>query len=347
MRFSTRTSASAEAAYAQLFDVARHDELERSIGSLVGSFASTKGRAGELYWYFQYTDVATGKNERIFVGPDNDQVRDLIKRKRESAEDALIERLAKSAIALGCAPVQGSHFRVIRRLNEVGFFHAGGVLVGTHAFLAFGNAMGLAWDEAARTVDVDVAHAGSEIQLALPGTLRIQVRDAITSLDAGFLPVPPVHPWSDQATARFRSRDQRELTVDFLTPKGARKQKGAYRHEQLGVNLQPIEFLEFLLEEVGQAVVIGPSGAVVVNVPDPARYALHKLIVHVKRKTAKAAKDLGQAAALLEAMETSSIPRLWRDMIGRGKDWKEAATAGRAALEKLAPDLEVLKALKA
>ena len=71
----------------------------------------------------------------------------------------------------------------------------------------------------------------------------------------------------------------------------------AFRHESLGVNLQPIRFMEFLLEDVDQAVVISAIGAVVVTVPDPARYALHKLLVHAERRKAnpaKAVKDDGQ-----------------------------------------------------
>ncbi len=31
---------------------------------------------------------------------------------------------------------------MIRRLSEYGFFRAGGVLVGTHAFLSYGNLLG-------------------------------------------------------------------------------------------------------------------------------------------------------------------------------------------------------------
>lgn len=347
MEFSAHLASPAQAAYAQLLDVIRTDELQRSIGSLVGSFASTKGRAGELYWYFKYTDVATGKTERLYVGPDNEKIRQLIARKREQVDDDQESRLVKSAIALGCAYAIAPQFRIIRRLNEVGFFQAGGLLVGTHAFLALGNTLGVSWGDTARTEDVDFAHAGSEIELALPGTLKIQVRDALTSLDAGFLPVP-AQPWSDGASARFRSKVDRALMVDFLTPKGSRRQADAYRHEQLGVNLQPIAFLEFLLEDVDQAAIIGPSGAVLVSVPSPARYALHKLIVHVERgNREKAPKDLRQAAALLEVLEVGrELTRLWRDLVGRGEAWEKAALRGRAALEKLSPRLDALNALK-
>ncbi len=35
------------------------------------------------------------------------------------------------------------HLSVILRLNEFGFFRVGGVLVGTHAFLAYANQLGV------------------------------------------------------------------------------------------------------------------------------------------------------------------------------------------------------------
>ena len=80
--------------------------------------------------------------------------------------------MARSAIALGCAPVLPRHFRVMRRLSEYGLFRAGGVLIGTHAFLSYGNLLGLRWSETARTQDGDLAHAGKSLSLALPSSLQ-------------------------------------------------------------------------------------------------------------------------------------------------------------------------------
>ena len=62
---------------------------------------------------------------------------------------------AQAALALGCAGVAPKHFRIIKRLGEYGFFRAGGILIGTHAFVAFGNLLGVRWIEGAATLDVD------------------------------------------------------------------------------------------------------------------------------------------------------------------------------------------------
>ncbi len=346
--FSQQLGSSAQAAYAELLDTVRHEEVARSIENLSGSF-SRKTVKGANYWYYQYTDVSTSKVKQLFVGPDSDpKVRELERRSR-SKDRGQVERLAKSAIALGCASTTPVHFRIIRRLNEVGFFRAGGVLVGTHAFLAYGNALGVSWGDLARTQDLDFAHSGSRIELALPGTLEVRTRSVIEALEAGFLPTPGFRPW--ERTATFVSKVDKTLKVDFLAPMRGGKSE-VYEHEQLGVNLQPLRFLEFILEDVAQAAVLSAVGACLATVPDPARFALHKLLVHVERREhfpQKAAKDLKQAAALIEVIgadQLDRLERLWRELRARGPGWRGRADKATAALGKIAPDLPALEMMR-
>lgn len=347
--FSKPLDASAQAAYAQLLDVARHEELSRSIENLSGSF-NRKAVHGSVYWYYQYTDVSTSKVRQIFVGPESDpKVGELVRRSRQK-DHGQVARLAKAAIALGCSSAIPVHFRIIRRLNEVGFFGAGGLLVGTHAFLAYGNALGVSWGDLARTQDLDFAHAGQAIELALPGTLRIKTKSVIESLEAGFLPTPGFRPW--EKTATFASKSDKTLKVDFLAPM-VRGGDEVYEHEQLGVNLQPLRFMEFILEDVTQAVALSSVGACVVTVPDPARFALHKVIVHVERRERfpqKAAKDLKQAAALIEVIGYDQMDRLeilWKNICARGPGWRNRARKGLAALKRIAPQMPALERMRA
>ena len=115
--------------------------------------------------------------------------------------------------------------------------------MGAHAFLAYGNALGVAWRDLGRTQDIDFAHAGRNVSLALPSGLNVDTRDAIASLEAGFLPVPGFRPWNK--TGSFVSKVDKQLRVDFLTPLVGGK-GDVYEHVQLGVNLQPLRFLEFI-----------------------------------------------------------------------------------------------------
>jgi len=331
---------SAQTSYAQLLDAAQAGELARSVSSLAGSFARKRVKHN-TYWYFQHTDVS-GQLRQIYVGPDNERTRSLVDAHDRAASSERVLRLVRSAIALGCEPVLLPHFRVIRRLADYAFFGAGGVLVGTHAFLAYGNMLGVRWGDTSRTQDVDFAHAGKQMAIALPGNVHVDAHAAIESLAMGFLPVLTI---AGRAGASYATPSDPDFQLDFLTPlhRGANE---PYVHPQLKVTLQPVKFMEYLLEDIQQAALFSAEGVVVVNVPHPARYALHKLIVFAERgatRRVKANKDLQQSAALLSFYKATSaweIDEAWKDLIARGPGWRERALRGRNALDAVAPDLE-------
>ena len=146
------------------------------------------GDWGRTYWYFQWTEIS-GRLRQAYVGPDSDRVRSLIETHEQGGAKAAIEGLARAAIALGNASVLTRHFSIVDRLSEYGFFRAGGVLVGTHAFLCFGNMLGVRWSGAERTQVVDFAHAAKQLQIALPSNVEIDSHAAIESLQMGLLPI--------------------------------------------------------------------------------------------------------------------------------------------------------------
>lgn len=339
MNHCTALSLTAQTAYAQLLDAAQALELARSVVDLRGSFASKTVKGG-LYWYFQYTELS-GRLRQFYVGPDSQAMRELIAQHGEDRPTSALEPLARSAIALGCAPVLPAHFRVIRRLSDYGFFRAGGVLVGTHAFLAFGNMLGVNWGDSSRTQDVDFAHAGKQLAIALPSNIEIDTPAAIDSLKMGFLPLGS----SDgKVGGTWLSPRDPDFQLDFITPTH-RGGGEPFRHAQLGITLQPLKFMEYLLQDVQQAVLFCNAGAVMVNVPHPARYAMHKLIVAGERgaaRAAKSAKDLRQSAALLALYREGSewaAHEAWTDLVSRGPGWQTRAVRGLRAVDRLAPEL--------
>lgn len=333
-------SLSAQTAYAQVLDAAQGADITRSVASLRGSFASKQVK-GKTYWYFQWTEIS-GRLRQVYIGPDSERVRGLIDAHRAGGAGTALEALAKSALALGNAPVLTKHFRVVQRLSDYGFFRAGGVLVGTHAFLSFGNMLGVRWARGDRTQDVDFAHAGKQLQIALPSNIEIDTHAAIESLQMGLLPIE--HADGGTGATYLDPRDP-EFQLDFLTPLH-RGGNAPFRHPQLGIKLQPLKFMEYLLQDVQQAVVLNAAGAVLVNVPHPARYALHKLIVAGERpasRIAKSNKDVQQAAALLSVLREQAswqVDEAWADLVARGPGWCARVQRGRAALERVAPELE-------
>lgn len=334
-------SSSAQTAYAQLLDAAHGAELTRSVAGLPGSFAKKQVK-GRVYWYYQYLDTSARKRQ-IYVGPESERVRALIAARSERGATTALQSLAQSAIALGNAALLPKHFKVVQRLADYGFFRAGGVLIGTHAFLCFANMLGVRWRDAERTQDVDFAHAGKVLAIALPADSEINVHAALESLQMGLLPIE--HSNGNAGGAYLDPKDP-EFQIDFLTPLH-RGGSEPYRHPQLGVKLQPLKFMEYLLEDVQQAAVFTNAGAAMVNVPHPARYAAHKLLVAGERPASRAVKsnkDIQQAAALLELLDEQApgqVEAAWRDLYQRGPGWRKRALQGVADLARKAPDLPV------
>lgn len=142
--------------------------------------------------------------------------------------------------------------------------------MGTHAFLTLGNLLGVHWKVGVRTQDLDFAHAGKSISIALPASIQVDVPKTLESLQMGFLPMSALR--SDQEATYFRPRDP-ELRIDFLTPRH-RGADALLKVANLNVKLQPLKFMEYLLEHSTQAVLFCEEGAVVGNVPAPLHYGL-------------------------------------------------------------------------
>lgn len=338
MRYS-ELSLSAQTAYAELFEQTRYFELSNALAGLTGSFQKLT-RKKQDYWYFAYRDLDQ-KVRMAYVGPDEPRVQALILRFESLRNTNTLAPTAKVALTLGCASTPPKHFKMIKRLSEYGFFRAGGILIGSHAFLAMGNMLGVRWSDGAATLDVDFAHAGNNVSVALPSNLNIDVHDALTSLEMGLLPIAQ---FNGKLGGQYRNPQDQELRLDFLT---SNNRSGLPVHiANLNVALQPLKFMEFSLEKSTQSCVIGNAGACVVNIPAPERYAVHKLIVFGERpisERTKSTKDLLQAASLISYFVGNGQSALfniaWQDALSRGKGWQSRAMQGKDALLKMAPDL--------
>ena len=334
-------SLGAQTSYAELYDMAQAVELARFC-KLRGSFHRRVIR-NRTYVYFNFRDT----DQRVrsaYVGPEGPRVQRLIDEFESAGVDsrrqALTQR-ARACVALGCNTVLEKHFRIIDKIALYGFFRNGSVLIGTHAFAALGNLRGVRWRGSDTTMDVDFAHAGRNISVALPASLQISVHDAITSLEMGLL---PIREFSGRTGSQYRNPGDPELRIDFCTPDVGSDQ--AVEVPGLGIALEPLKFMEFSLEGTTQGVMFSHSGACVVNLPDPARFAVHKLIIHGERpvaERAKSTKDLQQAAALVEwhldQGREDALQAAWLDAIGRGPGWLRRAEQGRRALLRRHPHL--------
>lgn len=338
MRY-TELPLSAQTAYAELFEQTRSFELSNALAGLTGSFQKLT-RKNQEYWYFAYRDFDQ-KVRMAYVGPNEERVRSLVERFEQIRKGKPLVPPSQVALALGCSATAPKHFRMIKRLSEYGFFRAGGVLIGSHAFLALGNLLGVRWNDGAATLDVDFAHAGKNISVALPADLHIDVHDALESLEMGLLPIMQ---FNGKAGAQYRNPEDQELRLDFVT--SANRSGKPVHMPKLNLALEPLKFMEFSLQDTIQGCVMSRAGACVVNLPAPERYAVHKLIIFGERpitERTKSTKDLLQAASLIsyfaDTAQSTVFNAAWQDALSRGKGWRSRALQGMEALLRLAPEL--------
>ena len=328
------SSMAAQAAYSSALSAARMAQLHRSPADLPGGFSS-KQVHGRLYWYYQRKGPAG--LEQIYVGPDDEATQSLInasKNEAAAASQAHLRKLANAAAALGCYMVAPKHFRVLKRLADHGVFSAGAIVVGTHAFLAYQNVLGVLWGDPGQTVDLDFAHAGRNLSLALAPDARVDAHSAIASLQMGFVPV--------NSGTRYVKPDEPDFDLDWLTSR-TRTGDEPIDCPALNVRLQPLRFMELALEAPIPAVLLGGTSAIVVNLPDPTAYAVGKLLVAAERtgdSRSKSKKDIGQAATLLSYFlqhDPEAIVSKIAQTRARGPSWRKALDAGLELFGRMWP----------
>lgn len=128
--------------------------------------------------------------------------------------------------------------------------------------------------------DVDVA-VDRVLQIAVPQA-NADLPKALEALNVGFLPVPGLNPKAPGTSFKVRGRS---LRVDLLTPARGPRDGKPVHIERLKAAAQPLELLDYLLESALPVPLVN-GGASLVNVPDPARFALHKVIKSKGRRTA-------------------------------------------------------------
>lgn len=313
-----------------------------------GRFISMES-GGRRYWYFD-TAKADGGKHRRYVGPvDDPEINQRVEHFKDLKADhrsrrKLVATLIREAYLPQPDILVGN---IIDALANAGFFRLRGVLVGTVAYQCYSALLGVRLPNAAmQTGDADFAQFHSisvAVQDSIPPVLGV-----LRGVDPTFREIP------DQNDSRFSTRftTRSGYKVEFLTPnRGSDELAG--RPAQMpalgGAAAQPLRFLDFLIREPVRAIVLHGAG-VSVNVPAPARFAVHKLIIASRRLasddgTAKSRKDRLQAATLMETMiaqhQGEAIADAFMEAWDRGPAWREAI---QASLRHIDPkQLEIIR----
>ena len=328
-------STAAQTAHASISSASRLDDL-RTVSELPGSFSKKIVKKRE-YWYYQTADL-TGKQIQIFLGPASNELTDLIGVHRSGENKTVhLRQLARQAIAAGCMSIVPAHAKIIERLADAGFFRAGGILVGTHVYLAYQNYLGVCWQSAAQTLDLDFENAGRNVSVAIPSGVTMDMGNEIEALKMGFVPV--------KSLTTYVKSDERDLQIDFVTCLH-RGGDTPVLIKALNATMLPLKFMEFSMEAPIQITLLAQRGAFTVNAPPPEKYALHKLLVYGERPQnmrIKASKDLAQAASLIDYLgknDSELLSETWAGLMGRGPGWRSRAIEGLKALNEQYPDVD-------
>lgn len=320
-------SAIAHAAYHDLLRSLR----DEAVGDLRGT-PTRVSRNGRVYWYDSYR--VGSEVRKHYIGEDSPELAARIARhgdqrapaRQRRSDRARLVRLLRAEGYLGLDPSTGS---LMAALSGAGVFRLGGTVVGTHAFRLYEGELNLrlGFSHAAQTDDLDIA-SFERLSLALEDAAAPPVQQVLA--DFQFAPVPSLE---QGRTWRWRQTTGNAL-VEFLTP--AFGDEGLRNLPALGVQAQALHYLNFLLAEPIPAAIPYRSG-VLVQIPRPERFAIHKLIVADRRRgedRLKAAKDRAQAAALIAALaqdRPDDLAEAYADAQSRGPRWREriGASLGR------------------
>ena len=187
-----------------------------------------------------------------------------------------IKEQAKNLRKLGFEAVEHDAALVIAELCNAGIFTGGGILIGTRAFGSILNHLGYRATPFLGTQDVDIA--------------RLKAIKLATPLPAGgfaeLLLVP----------GRLSSKPYSVVPVP-----------------ELDAHATTLPFLDYLIGDSWQTIIVGRDHLIPVRCPQPARYCLHKLVVASLRsglENPKIEKDLVQAgilAAILHEEDPGAI----------------------------------------
>jgi hypothetical protein len=214
-------------------------------------------------------------------------------------------------------------------IAHAGLFRDGAVLVGTMAYQVSEPLVGRRLPAPLlMTGDLDLATVNLAISADPPESMEAILRRA----DPTFTAVMQLDP--RQPAARFRNKQG--YLVDLLS-QTRRRDERPVPLPRLDAGAEPLQHLRWLIENPVPAVALWGAG-VAVRVPQPARLAVHKLMVAQRRghDRIKRQKDLDQADAMMTALRAND-PFALEDAIdearAQGKAWSKEIDRSLAELE--------------
>ncbi len=303
-----------------------------------GSVLRRRNASRFEFYAHQFYDALGAKRERYVAGPVGSSEAD-------AAADELNTRIAETKRMAPLIRLLGREgfqladsrtFATLAALHNHSFFAAGGLLVGSHAYGAILNRLGVR-APSYRTEDVDLARGGPLAFVSPPKHPFVEIlRDS----GIEFVELPQLDPRTPATS--YKQRGRSTFQIELLAP--ARGEEiGSIAIPELHAQATTLPFLGYLLKESQFTTVLAQEGSCAVRVPIPERFAIHKLIVSELRHggDSKSQKDRTQAIVLCAALGDSRPGALAAalDEVPRRavKYFRRALVSVREALEKSHP----------
>lgn len=327
-----------QTSYAELIDQLQLAELS---SWPTGSTFRKRTISGQAYWYVQEPTRAGTRPAERYIGKSNPETDARIETARSSKSAADGRRLiVRSLLAAGLVPPDRLAGDILAELAQLGLFRLRGILVGTQAYQAYPALLGVRLPATAiQTGDLDIAQDFG-ISVALNDQLEIDLLEALKHVDKTFRAVP--NAFSNTASSSYVARSQ--FRVDVLTTNRGSEQRDLPHLPSLRSEATPLRFLDFLLRDPIPAAVLHKSG-ILVNVPTPQRYAVHKLIVATERgaDNPKSPKDILQAETLILALaqkrRVDDVVETCLEAVERGTGWRERLSKSAKRLSREVQDV--------
>jgi hypothetical protein len=332
-----RISPVAETAYRDLLGMLKDERVLAMRGSPV-----LNQRGARHYWYDQYR---VGSSIRqTYIGEDTSDLRETLKNiahikaneKERQQERARLVRLLRTENLIG---IDSGNASLLSALAQSGVFRLGGTLVGTVAFRLYEAELGfkLTTDQLAQTKDIDIA-SFSRLSLALRDVVHPPLEKVFQDFD--FNSVPTL----DRKQVWKWRHTRSNLLVEFLTP-SFEEAEALQDLPALGVSAQALHHLNYLIAEPINAAIAYRNG-VLIQIPAPERFAIHKLIVADRRRDGpdsfKARKDRDQARFLVNVLaedRPDELAEAYTDALSRGPKWQARIEASLKRLPDVAERL--------
>ena len=291
-------------------------------------------RKGRVYWYDTYRVGSDVK--KAYIGEDSAELRARMRQIEALREDRESRRRNRSRMirllrAEGFLGVDAATGGLLNAMASAGVFRLGGTVVGTQAFRLYEGELGVrfAFDQTAQTLDVDIA-SFERLSIALGDAVSEPLEKVFQ--DFAFEAAPSLE---HSKTWRWK-QTRSETYVEFLTPSFS-ADEDLRPLPALGVHAQSLHYLNYLIAEPIFAAVTYRDG-VLVRIPRPERFAIHKLIVADRRlegsNSLKAVKDRLQAEFIVNVLvadRPDDLRDALDDALSRGRRWREriVASVGR------------------